>query len=113
MSVSLNFYINTLGFHNAMWGNDNFTCVTRDNACIYLCRNGQGQPGTWLWVGFDGDIFALHDELKAKNVTIKQPPLNYSWALEMHIEDPDGHILRFGKEPNNSEPFLDKESASS
>ena len=25
--------------------------------------------------------------------------VNYSWAYEMRIEDPDGHVLRFGSEP--------------
>ncbi|MGN6211269.1 VOC family protein [Parafilimonas sp.] len=76
-------------------------------AGIYLCRGEQGNPGTWLWIGFDGDIFKLQDELKAKGVKIKKPPTNFSWAMEMHVEDPDGHVLRFGKEPDNNQPFAD------
>jgi hypothetical protein len=62
------------------------------------------EPG---WIGFDGDIFALYDELKSKGSMISLPPTNFSWALEMQIEDPDGHILRFGTDPNYDEPFLD------
>jgi catechol 2,3-dioxygenase-like lactoylglutathione lyase family enzyme len=103
MSVSRAFYVDILGFRNAEWGDDNFTCINRDNACIYLCRGGQGQPGTWLWVGFDGNIFELYDELKSKGVSIRQPPVKYSWALEMQVEDPDGNVLRFGTDPNSDE----------
>lgn len=108
MAVSRKFYIDLLGFTEAEWGNDTFTSINRDNTGIYLCQGAQGQPGMWLWVGFDGDIFALYEELVSKGVTIRQPPLNYSWALEMLVEDPDGHVLRFGTEPDAGRPFLDK-----
>ncbi len=107
MAASRKFYVDILGFQEATWGNDNFTSIRRDKTGLYLCKDGQGNPGTWVWIGFDGDIFAVYDELKAKGVTIRLPPANYSWALEMHIEDPDGHVLRLGTEPNENEPFLD------
>ena len=110
MTVSRAFYKDILGFKEADWGNDNFTSISRDKSGIYLCKGGQGNSGTWIWIGFYGDIFTLHNELKAKAVKIRQPPLNYSWAFEMHIEDPDGHILRFGTDPNYNEPFFDKEN---
>ena len=105
MAVSRNFYVNVLGFKEADWGDDNFTSMTRDNCGMYLCRGQQGNPGTWIWVGFDGDIFSLHEELKEKGVTIRQPPTNHPWAMEMQIEDPDGHVLRLGTDPNENEPF--------
>jgi len=108
MHVSRHFYKDILGFEEAGWGTDDFTSVNRDNSGIYLCKGGQGNPGTWLWVGFDGNIIQLHEQLKAKGVTIKQPPVNYSWALEMHVEDPDGHVLRFGTDPDYNKPFLDQ-----
>jgi catechol 2,3-dioxygenase-like lactoylglutathione lyase family enzyme len=109
MTVSRNFYKNILGFEEADWGTDDFTSISRDKSGIYLCKGAQGNPGTWLWIGFDGDIIQLYNELKAKGVTIRQPPLNYSWALEMHVEDPDGHVLRFGTDPDYNKPFLDRE----
>jgi len=108
MSRSLAFYVDILGFTNADWGDDNFTCISRDKRSLYLCKGGQGSPGTWVWIGVDADIIALHQSLLSKEVTIKLPPTNYSWALEMHVQDPDGHILRFGTEPNNELPFMDK-----
>lgn len=107
MSESLSFYVGILGFKNADWGDDNFTSVNRDNTGLYLCRGGQGAPGMWVWIGFDGDIFSLHQHLKAKGVIIKLPPTNFSRAYEMHVEDPDGHVLRFGTDPSHNEAFAD------
>ena len=107
MSQSLSFYVDILGFKNAEWGNDSFTSINRDNTGLYLCKGGQGLPGTWVWIGFDGDIFALHQRLKANGVTIKLPPTNFSWAYEMQIEDPNGHILRLGTDPDDKEPFAE------
>ena len=109
MDASRVFYKDILGFHEAEWGTGYFTNVSRKNAGIYLCKGGQGNPGTWVWVGFDGDIFKLHDKLKSKGVKIRLAPTNYSWAMEMQVEDPDGHVLRFGTDPNYNEPFLDEQ----
>ena len=105
MAQSLSFYVDILGFKNAEWGNDSFTSINRDNTGLYLCKGGQGLPGTWVWIGFDGDIFALHQGLKVNGVTIKLPPTNFPWAYEMHIEDPNGHILRLGTDPDDKAPI--------
>lgn len=108
LSVSRNYYVKALGFKEAEWGrNMNFTAMERDTCSLYLCEGGQGCKGTWLWIGFDGDMNTLHEELKSTGAIIRKPPTNYSWALELHVEDPDGHVLRFGTEPNATEPFMD------
>jgi predicted enzyme related to lactoylglutathione lyase len=98
MSVSVRYYVEVLGFKNADWGSDDFTSVNRDRAGIYLCRGGQGQAGTWAWIGVD-DVEALYEEYQASGAKIRHAPRNYPWALEMKVEDPDGHVLRFGSEP--------------
>jgi predicted enzyme related to lactoylglutathione lyase len=98
MQASVEFYVNVLGFKNASWGNDEFTNVTRDRAGIYLCKGGQGRGGAWVWVGVE-DVEKLHEEYKARGVTIRLPPTNYPWALEMQIEDRDGNVLRVGSDP--------------
>ncbi|HET6768720.1 MAG TPA: glyoxalase superfamily protein [Chitinophagaceae bacterium] len=108
MSRSLAFYVDILGFKNAEWGDENFTSVGQDNSGLYLCKGGQGNPGTWIWIGFDGDILSLHQQLVSKGVNIKLPPTNFSWAYEMRVEDPDGHILRFGTDPNDKKPYADR-----
>ncbi|MEM8737803.1 MAG: VOC family protein [Planctomycetota bacterium] len=98
MTRSLDFYVGKLGFTNAEWGNENFTHVSRDGCGLYLCRGGQGQAGTWVWVGIE-DARAVHDDLASQGVIIRQPPTNQPWALEVHVEDPDGHVLRLGSDP--------------
>jgi catechol 2,3-dioxygenase-like lactoylglutathione lyase family enzyme len=98
MQASLRFYVDLLGFKNAVWGTDDFTSVNRDRANLYLCRGGQGRGGAWAWIGVE-DVTKLHAEYAARGVTFILPPTNYHWALEMQIEDPDGNVLRFGSEP--------------
>ena len=72
--------------------------MTRDGASIYLSEGDQGQPGTWVWIGVE-DVEPLHDEYKKTGALILQPPENYPWAREMKVGDPDGHVLRFGSDP--------------
>jgi len=98
MQVSLHFYVDLLGFKNAEWGNEDFTSISRDSACMYLCRGAQGRGAAWVWLGVS-DARALHDDLKSLGVSIRMPPTNFPWALEFHIEDPDGNVLRLGSEP--------------
>ena len=98
MQASLHFYVDKLGFKNVEWSNDEFTSVSRDRAALYLCRGGQGRGAAWVWIGVE-DAEKLHEELKANGVPIRMPPTNYPWALEMHVEDPDGNVLRLGSEP--------------
>lgn len=105
MSRSLAFYIEVLGFTNADWGDDLFTSINRDGHSLYLCQGSQGTGSTWVWMGFDGDILVLYQELLQKKVKIKMPPTNFPWAFEMQIYDPDGHVLRFGTDPDENPAF--------
>ena len=98
MQTSLHFYGKLLGFTCSDWGNDEFTCVSRDSAAIYLCQGGQGRGGAWVWIGVE-DAAKLHEECKASGLKIKMAPTSYPWALEFHVQDPDGNVLRFGSEP--------------
>ena len=102
MARSILYYVDVLGFTNADWGGDDFTCVTRDNAGIYLAEGDQGQPGTWAWIGVE-DVGALYEEYKVKGANILHPPEKYPWAYEMKVADPDGHVLRFGSDPTEHE----------
>ncbi|MGA6983268.1 MAG: glyoxalase superfamily protein [Candidatus Sulfotelmatobacter sp.] len=97
MQASLRFYVDLLGFKNAAWGNSEFTSVNRDQAGIYLCRRAQGQGKAWIWIGV-GDVEKLLEEFQARGVSILMPPTNFPWALEMHVEDPDGNVIRFGSD---------------
>jgi len=100
VAASIRFYVDVLGF-KVDWGGDQgstFTLVSRDGRAIMLAEGEQGHPGTWLWIGVE-DIEPLFAEYSAKGVNIRERPTNYPWAYEMKIEDPDGHVLRFGSEP--------------
>ena len=91
------------GYGRVRWG-DTFTSVGRDGYGFYLCEGAQGRPGTWAWVGVY-DVNLLYEEFREKGAKIILPPTNYPHALEMHVEDPDGHVLRFGSGPLEDEPF--------
>ena len=98
LKAALEFYVDALGFKKAPWSTDDFTAVSRDRAAIYLCQGGQGRGGAWIWIGVE-DAEKLHEEYKARGVVIRLPPTNYPWALEFHVEDPDGNVLRLASEP--------------
>ena len=106
MAVSVHYYVNVLGFANADWGSEDFTSVARDEAAIYLSCGGQGEGRTWVWIGVE-DVEALYQEYKTSGAMIQSAPENYPWAFEMEVQDPDGHVLRFGSEPRQDIPFVE------
>jgi hypothetical protein len=50
---------------------------------------------------------SIYDEYKASGAKFREPPTNYSWAYQMMVEDPDGHVLCIGSEPKQGVPFND------
>ncbi|HET6267351.1 MAG TPA: glyoxalase superfamily protein [Acidobacteriota bacterium] len=97
---SIRYYRNMLGFH-VDWGDGEdslMASVSRDQNSIMLCQGSQGMAGTWIWIGVE-NIEPLFVEYREKGVKFRETPTNYPWAYEMRIEDPDGHILRFGSDP--------------
>jgi SOS-response transcriptional repressor LexA len=109
LTVSRNYYVNVLGFTETGVGELNrYVAMRRDGAVLYLNQQNQASRGTWVWIGFDGNISALYKEFKTKGAIIRLTPTNYSWAMEMHVEDPDGHVLRFGTDPNIDERYADE-----
>ena len=106
LAASIAYYVNLLGFKVDFEGPGIFASVSRDRCAIFLCEGDQGHAGSWVWIGVN-DVTALHEELKAKGAKIRQEPTNHPWALEIQVEDPDGHVLRFGSEPLQDQPFGD------
>lgn len=101
---SLAYYTDTLGFRQD-WGHEaSFASVSREGCTLFLCVGDQGNPPAWAWVGVP-DAEALHDEFRSKGASIRQAPTNFSWALEIQVQDPDGNVLRFGSEPRPDVPF--------
>jgi predicted enzyme related to lactoylglutathione lyase len=108
LAASLRFYLDVLGFKRD-WGGEPPTSemagISRDGWGLMLCDRAQGNPGTWVWIGVH-DAIALHEQLKSAGAKIILPPTNFYWAMEFRVEDPDGHILRFGSEPDSAQPFV-------
>jgi catechol 2,3-dioxygenase-like lactoylglutathione lyase family enzyme len=100
LPASLAYYVRVLGFR-LDWGGEAgavMASVSRDGRSIMLCEGDQGQPGTWVWIGVE-DVAPLFEQFRSGGARIRRPPANYPWAYEMQIDDPDGHVLRFGSEP--------------
>jgi uncharacterized glyoxalase superfamily protein PhnB len=109
LEASLNYYIGVLGFQ-MNWRDDDgdsFASVSRDHCQLFLSVGDQGNPGSWMWIGVS-DADALHEELLAKGARVRHPPTNYPWgSRELHIEDPDGNVLRLGSENKPGQPLGD------
>lgn len=109
LGASLRYYTDVLGFRIDWQDNDgsSFASVSRDRCNLFLSVGDQGNPGSWMWIGAS-DVDALHEELTARGARVRQPPANYPWgSREMHVEDLDGNVLRFGSENKAGEPFGD------
>jgi len=106
IKVSLDYYVKALGFEKADWvtDNSNFALVLRDGFGIYLSEDREQHSRATVWIGAE-NIEPIYEEYVANGATIRKPPTNYSWAYEMVVEDPDGHVLRIGSEPKQGVPF--------
>jgi catechol 2,3-dioxygenase-like lactoylglutathione lyase family enzyme len=97
LAASVRFYVDVLGFSLDWDDMATMASVSRDGHAIMLCQQSQGQSGTWIWIGVE-DIEPLYRQYSTRGVRFRQPPTDYPWAYEMRLEDPDGHVLRFGSE---------------
>ena len=106
LEASLAYYGDALGF-TLSWRVGDFAQVERGHAALMLCEGEQGHAGTWVYVGVS-DADALHAEVRARGARVRHPPTNYPWgARELHVTDPDAHVLRFGSDAVPGEPIGD------
>jgi catechol 2,3-dioxygenase-like lactoylglutathione lyase family enzyme len=100
-AASRDYYVNALGFKENIEFADFFVSVSRGNCNLFLCQGDQGYPAAWVWI--DGrDVDALYEEYKVSGARIRHPPTNYSWALEMQVEDLDGNVRRLRPSPRRA-----------
>ncbi|MBE7463761.1 MAG: VOC family protein [Planctomycetes bacterium] len=104
LPASLDYYLKALGFRLDWQDPSQMASVSRDGKGVMLCQGAQGNPGTWVWFGVS-DAGKLHDEVRARGAKIRMPLSNFPWAYEFHVEDPDGHVLRFGSDTLPGRPF--------
>lgn len=104
VDASISYYVDVLGFKLQWRASDSFACVVRDKCSIFLTDDNQSQPRMWVWIGVQ-DVRALHAQYMASGATIRNPPNNFEWALEMQVEDLDGNVLRIGSDPEKEKPL--------
>ncbi|WP_298162862.1 glyoxalase superfamily protein [Brevundimonas sp.] len=94
---ALAYYKDVLGFTQE-WGDQYSASVRRGEAVLMLATGDQGGGEGWLYVGVD-DVDALRDEIAPRGAIVRTGPANYPWgARELHIEDTEGNVLRFGSD---------------
>lgn len=96
---SIAYYIDVLQFDNQWTWEDppTFGGVSKNSVDIFFCKEGQGNPGTWISIMLD-NVDAYYEIIKSKGADIPHAPETKVWGLrEMLVKDPDGHIIRFGQ----------------
>lgn len=106
LDATIAYYRDRLGFV-LHWRDGDVAAMGRDRATLMFCEREQGHAGTWVYLGTD-DADALHREVVAAGAMVRLPPGNYPWgARELHLTDPDGHVLRFGADAVPGAPMGD------
>jgi len=110
ITKSLTYYTDVLGFEDKWeWGSPpTFGGVHRNSVEIFFCEKGQGNPGTWLSIMVD-NVDDYYERIKSKGATIISEPKSMEWGIrEMLVQDPDGHIIRFGHSTSNRKKSEDE-----
>jgi catechol 2,3-dioxygenase-like lactoylglutathione lyase family enzyme/GNAT superfamily N-acetyltransferase len=96
---SIRYYTEVLGFDQHWTWDDppTFGGVNKDVVQIFFCKECQGKPGTWIAIMVD-NVDQLHERIRTKGGKVLSEPEDKEWGLrEMLVEDPDGHVIRFGQ----------------
>lgn len=103
--ASIDHYTKVLGFE-LLWIREEsaFACVARGKCHLFLSEGDQGHLGTWVWIGVS-DVERVFAEFQVAGATVRNPPTNYPWALEMQVEDPNGNVLCIGSDCKADEPW--------
>ncbi|MES2373317.1 MAG: glyoxalase superfamily protein [Bacteroidota bacterium] len=99
---SIRYYVDQLAFDGKwMWDEPpTFGGVNMGDIHIFFCKDGQGNPGTWIAIKVD-NVDEYYELIKARGAKIVDPPTDHEWFLrEMLVQDPDGHMIRFGHSIN-------------
>jgi predicted lactoylglutathione lyase len=104
LPASLAYYTKTLGFKED-WSVAHLAQVSRENFGIMLNQSSQVHPQE-IWIGVER-LEPFYEEYLQRGAVIHQEPTNHSWAYDMKIKDPDGHLLWIGSGPKSDEPYED------
>jgi predicted enzyme related to lactoylglutathione lyase len=95
------------------WGDPpEFGAVRLGNVEIFFCLEGQGHPGTWLSIFMD-DVDDYFERIKKLGAEVIRNPTDEPWGCrEMHVRDPNQHVIRFGHGIPMREPKMEIERVS-
>ncbi|HTL59885.1 MAG TPA: VOC family protein [Candidatus Limnocylindrales bacterium] len=105
---AMNYYTRTLLFSKLWdWGDPpSFGAVRLGRIEIFFCLRAQGSPGTWLSIFLD-DVDDYYTRIKRLGANIIYGPKDEPWGVrEIHVQDPNQHVIRFGHGIPTREPNL-------
>ncbi|MGB1108987.1 MAG: bleomycin resistance protein [Gammaproteobacteria bacterium] len=98
MEKAFEFYTSVLGMEKRWeWGEPvDYACVATEDAELFLCLNGQGAPGAWMYL-FVADVAAWYQRIRDQGWEDVSEMLDEPWGMrEFMVKDPDGNVLRIG-----------------
>jgi catechol 2,3-dioxygenase-like lactoylglutathione lyase family enzyme len=104
-----NYYTKKLLFDlRWQWGQPpSFGCVSLGNVEIFFCLKAQGHPGTWLCISLD-DVDKYFERITKLGAEVIYGPKDEPWGFrEIHVRDPNQHVIRFGQGIPLREPKLE------
>jgi len=108
---AMNYYTEKLLFEKLWdWGDPpTFGAVRLGQVEIFFCLHGQGHPGTWLSIFVD-DVDDYFERISQRGADVIFGPTDEPWGVrEIHVRDPNQHVIRFGHGIPMREPKLEIE----
>jgi len=96
---AMNYYTQKLLFERLWeWGDPpGFGAVRLGKVEIFFCFGGQGHPGTWLSIFMD-DVDDYFERITKLGADVIYGPTDELWGMrEIHVRDPNEHVIRFGQ----------------
>jgi catechol 2,3-dioxygenase-like lactoylglutathione lyase family enzyme len=89
------------------WGKPpSFGCVALGNVEIFFCLKAQGQPGMWMSIFMD-DVDDYGERIRKAGAEVIYGPRDEPWGCrEIHVRDPNQHVIRFSQGIPAREPKL-------
>jgi len=103
-----NYYAKKLLFELSwQWGKPpSFGCVRLGKVEIFFCLKDQGHPGTWLSIFLD-DVDEYFEQISRRGADVIYGPVDEPWGCrEIHVLDPNQHVIRFSQGIPAREPKL-------